>query len=248
MSRLVRLYPAAWRERYEAEFLRLLQERPIGVQGSVDVVRGAVDAQLHPELIGAVPQPLTHRLPGLLAIGAGLIWSWFFVHVLLAAPGEEWGDSFGVAVLLMFIALPGDYLMPHGRRIGVTIVAIVVAMFLGRALPWSVADGLLNQAAGLAAGLLVGAGMLTLVALRAGIGPRARWLLLAVGILLPAMVGILILGGFGPGDRGGAAAMLIAVLPYGLAWTLLGLRMMLRGSATIHDTPSNPRVTEVPAT
>ncbi len=245
MSRLLRLYPSTWRERYEAEFRLVLQQRPVGLRGSADIVLGAIDAHLHPELIAASPLPWTHRLPGLLAMGAGLIWSWFFVHVLLAAPGEEWGTSLGYAVLLMFIAVPGDYMAAHGRRIGVTIVAIVVAMFLGRALPWNVAEGLLNQLAGLTAWFLVGAGMLTLVGIRAGIGPRARWVLVSATVVLPAVVGIPILGGFGLGDRGGAAAMLAAVLPYGLAWTLLGLRMILRGSATIRDTPSNPRATGV---
>jgi hypothetical protein len=247
MSRLLRLYPTAWRERYEAEFLRVLQERPVGLRASVDVLLGAVDAHVHPELIGSAPQPWTHRLPGLFAMSAGLIWSWFFVRALMAAPEEEWGESIGFAVLLMVIALPGDYLVAYGRRIGVAVVAIVVAMFLGQALPWSVADGLANLAAGVTAWLLVWAGMLTLVAIRAGIGPGARWLLLGVAILVPALVGIPILGGFGPGDRGGAVAMLVAVLPYGVAWTLLGLRMARRGSATIRDTPPNPRATEVSA-
>ena len=44
------------------------------------------------------------------------------------------------------------------------------------------------------------------------------------------------------------AAMFIAVMPYGLAWTFLGLRMIARGSATIFETPSSPRATEVLAT
>jgi hypothetical protein len=248
MSRLLRLYPAAWRERYEPELLALLHDRPVRLRGSVDVVLGAIDAHLHPELIGGTRQPWTHRLPGLLAMGAGLIWSWFFIGVLLAAPDEEWGDSIGFAVPLMFIALPGDYLAAYGRRIGLTIGSIVGAIFLAWTLPWGVADGLFNLAAGLTGWLLAAAAMLTLVGIRAGIGPRLRWLLLAIAVLVPATIAIPVLGGFGAGDRGGAAAMLVAVLPYGLAWTILGLRMTLRGSATIHDAPSSPRVTEVPAT
>ena len=42
MSRLLRLYPAAWRERYEAEFNRLLQERPMSLRGTPDVDRKSV--------------------------------------------------------------------------------------------------------------------------------------------------------------------------------------------------------------
>jgi hypothetical protein len=135
----------------------------------------------------------------------------------------------------------------YRRQIGATVGAIVVAMVLAQALPWSVAEGLLNLAVGAAAWLLVGSGMLTLVAIRAGIGPGLRWLMLGVAVLLPAFVAIPILGGFGPGDRGGAMAMLLAVLPYGVAWAVLGLRMTLRGSPTILDTPTNPSAAEVPA-
>jgi hypothetical protein len=248
MSRLVRLYPIAWRERYEREFVGVLQERPVDRRGWIDVVLGAIDAHLHPELISAAPRPWTHRLPGLLAMGAGLIWMSFFIRVFTAAPGDEWGADIGFAILLMFIVLPGDYMMSFGRRIGAVIVAIVAAMVLGRILPWSVGDGLLNLTAGVAAWLLVGAGMLTLAAIRAGLGPRARWLLLALAVLIPATIGIPILGGFGPGDRGGVAAMVITVLPYGLAWAMLGLRMTLRGSATIQDSLPTPGDTEVPAT
>lgn len=254
MSRLLRLYPAAWRRRYGTEFLGLLAERPIGPRGVTDLVLGAVDAHLHPELVGSERQPWTHRLPGLLAMAAGLIWSWFWAHVFLARPNEEWGDSVGIAVLLMVVAVPGDYLAAYGRRIGITIAVIVLALLLGRALPWGLADGLLNQVAGVVASLLVATGALTLIAIRAGIGRGLRWLLLALTVLVPAIIAIPILGGFGMGDAGGKTAMLIALLPYGLTWLLLGLRMTIRGSATIHDTPtihdtsSTPRETEVPAT
>jgi hypothetical protein len=247
MSRLLRLYPAAWRERYGTEFLLVLDGRPAGLRGRLDVVLGAVDAHLHPELIGAEARPWTHRLPGLFAMGAGLIWSSFFVRALTGDPDQEWGDSIGFAIVLMFVALPGDYLVAYRRQIGATVATIVVAIVLAQALPWSVADGLLNLTVGVAAWLLVGAGMLTLVAIRAGIGPARRWPIVGLAVLLPAFVAIPILGGFGPGDRGGAMAMLVAVLPYGVAWAVFGLRMTLRGSPTIVDTPPNPSAAEVPA-
>lgn len=248
MSRLLRLYPSAWRERYEAEFVRLLHERPIDPGDSIDVILGAVDAHLHPELSGGASRPWTHRLPGVVAIGAGVLWSWYLIHILTTAPNEEWGVSGVFALLLMFAAVPGDYTLPYLRRIGLTVGAIVVAIVLARILPWAVADGLLNVTAGITAYLLVGAGLLALAAVRAGIGPRGRWLLLAAALLVPVIVSIPVMGGFGPGDPGGTAAMFVAAMPYGLAWTFLGLRMTARGSPTNVVPSPSPRVSEVPAT
>lgn len=248
MNRLVRLYPAAWRERYEAEFNRLLVERPIRRHDSIDVLFGAIDAHLHPELLGVAPKPWTQRLPGLLATSAGLIWTWFWIRILTLAPSDEWGESIGLAVLLMVCAVPGDYTLPYLRRIGITIGAIVIAMVVGRVAPWSATGGVLNLVAGITAWLLIAAGMLSLAAIRAGIGSRGRWILLASAGLVPAIVGIPILGGFGPGDPGGVPAMIVALVPYGVAWALLGLRMTFRGSATIVESPSGPRAPEVLAT
>ncbi len=248
MSRLMRLYPASWRERYEAEFIGTLEERPVGLAGSVDIVRGAIDAHLHPELIGGAPHIWTHRLPGLMATAAGLVWSWFYLRIVVAAP-EEWGYGVLIAMLLMLLAVMGDYMAPHARRIGLTVSALISAAVLAGVQPLSViGDGMLNFALGAAAALLLSGGMLTLAALRAGIGAGGRWLLIAGGLLVPVTIAIPAMGGFGPGDPGGAPAMLVAVLPYGTAWTLLGLRMTLCGSATIHDAPTSPRVIEVPTT
>ena len=43
MTLLVRLYPRRWRERYEAEILDLLAERPASFVDRLDLVRGAFD-------------------------------------------------------------------------------------------------------------------------------------------------------------------------------------------------------------
>src|SRR6266849_4370706 len=42
---LVRLYPRAWRRRYEEEFVALLEEQPLTINVVLDVVRGALDAR-----------------------------------------------------------------------------------------------------------------------------------------------------------------------------------------------------------
>lgn len=235
MSRLLRLYPAAWRERYEAEFIGTLQERPVGLTGSVDIVHGAIDAHLHPELIAGAPHAWTHRLPGLMATAAGLIWSWYYLRIVLAAP-EEWGYGVFIAMLLMLFAVLGDYMASHVRRIALTVSALLAAAVLAGVQPLSViGDGMLNLALGAAAALLLSGGMLTLAAVRAGIGAGFRWLLIAGFLVVPVAVAILIMGGFGPTDPGGAPAMVVAILPYGIAWAIIGLRMTLRGSQTIHD-------------
>lgn len=51
MSTLVRLYPRAWRERYGAELDDLLANRAVGFAGGIDLIRGALDAHRHPELV-----------------------------------------------------------------------------------------------------------------------------------------------------------------------------------------------------
>jgi hypothetical protein len=51
VSDLLKLYPRPWRERYGEEFEALLADRPPTVRHRLDIVRGAIDARLHPELV-----------------------------------------------------------------------------------------------------------------------------------------------------------------------------------------------------
>jgi hypothetical protein len=53
-SRLAALYPRAWRARYGDELEALLEGTRLGFRERVDLVRGAIDAHLHP----AQPSPL----------------------------------------------------------------------------------------------------------------------------------------------------------------------------------------------
>jgi hypothetical protein len=45
LIKLIRLYPAAWRARYAAEFAALLQAQPASLWIVLEVVYGALDAQ-----------------------------------------------------------------------------------------------------------------------------------------------------------------------------------------------------------
>jgi hypothetical protein len=53
LALLVRFYPARWRERYGEEIADLLATEPPSVPRAVDVLRGLIDAHLHPELVDA---------------------------------------------------------------------------------------------------------------------------------------------------------------------------------------------------
>ncbi|MFN8623786.1 MAG: hypothetical protein U0869_23845 [Chloroflexota bacterium] len=63
MKALLRLYPSAWRDRYGDELEQVLAERPLDLMGALDLIRGALDARLHPALVpataGGPPMPAT---------------------------------------------------------------------------------------------------------------------------------------------------------------------------------------------
>jgi hypothetical protein len=50
VKHLVRLYPKRWRDRYAAEITALVQRERASVGGVIDLLRGAIDARLHPAL------------------------------------------------------------------------------------------------------------------------------------------------------------------------------------------------------
>jgi hypothetical protein len=76
--------------------------------------------------------------------------------------------------------------------------------------------------------------MLVLAGIRAGIGAPDRWRLLIVAIGLPVVLVAPVIVGVAP--RVVMPWLLAGILlPYGLAWTALGLRLLVRGSATFVD-------------
>jgi len=79
---LLRCYPAAWRERYGAEFLALLEERPPGLRHALDIISAALDARLHPQLrpgpafagaAPAIPGPVMPAVPDVPARPYGIV-------------------------------------------------------------------------------------------------------------------------------------------------------------------------------
>ena len=238
MSRLVRLYPQAWRDRYEDEFVTLLEERPPTPGDVLDTIRGALDAHLHPTVGDSEPAPWTHRLPGLFALSAGLLWSGFYLTVALRPdPAFEWGSILSIFIVAVLCSLPGDYAASHGRQIAGGIALFISSLVLANVAGWNV----VGWALVVFAYLVAICGPLALAAIRAGIGPRGRWLLLVGAVFLPLVIvsavnalrhfaGVVVIPEESP-------AMYVLVVPYGLAWALIGLRMTIRGSPTIVDPP-----------
>jgi hypothetical protein len=73
MSRLLRLYPRAWRGRYGAELASILEARPATFMDRVDLIRGAVDAHLHPELVARNGEARQARDPASGSVLSGLL-------------------------------------------------------------------------------------------------------------------------------------------------------------------------------
>jgi len=113
MSALLRLYPRAWRERYGDELMALLEDRQPSPLDLVDLVRGAFDARLHPQLPGAQPakserkDPMSDRLPGVTAIGGGLLFLAGVAMVGLAPlPSFDGYRETGLALPAILLGLP----------------------------------------------------------------------------------------------------------------------------------------------
>lgn len=54
MTWLLNLYPPRWRHRYGAELGELIATRPFSIGGALDLLAGAIDAWIHPELVAPV--------------------------------------------------------------------------------------------------------------------------------------------------------------------------------------------------
>jgi hypothetical protein len=120
MNRLLHLYPSAWRERYGDELVALLEAHPATVSDYVDLVRGALDARLHPQIRGATADkefPVNQRLLGVLAAIGGIAWI-IGVATALILPPDEFGDHdntyavIGVAIGSSLIGTPSGSSAP----------------------------------------------------------------------------------------------------------------------------------------
>jgi hypothetical protein len=241
MSGLVRLYPREWRDRYEAEFLGLISERPPTIPARLDIIRGALDAHLHPQVrrnVDAAPLPpvpeedirLARRL-GIAAVIGGAFWpaAWG-----VASIGPIQYDGAGayrdgsaamplllVAVALLAAGLLGQYIrLPVEARLarGSAMLAVPFVVLFGLA-PWVFSMGLV------AIGLLI---VLAVAGWRSGVWPLAASLTVAaacVGVVAIAAYGMATFGG----DRmAGGAIMAVAAVVFIPVWLGVGATLIRR--------------------
>ena len=125
MSRLLGLYPAAWRERYGDELLVLLEDHPATVLDLLDLFRGAVDAHLHPQVRGTAATsdkelPVNQRLLGAMAAAGGIAWIIGIASIWLLPRAIDGSRDLSLAMagMALAIAFIGVALAELGTRPG----------------------------------------------------------------------------------------------------------------------------------
>jgi hypothetical protein len=93
MTVLLSLYPKEWRARYGEEFAELLAERPPSLRDRLDIISGALDARLHPQLAGSAPD--RERASDRFGIAPLLGLAAFVGALLIAANGPVMYDDYG---------------------------------------------------------------------------------------------------------------------------------------------------------
>jgi hypothetical protein len=184
----LRLYPRAWRDRYEPEMLAVLEGRPVDWRTRVDLVRGALDAHVHPMTSPSIPV--------LAAIFAGVAW---IVAGLAAATQPLPPDWPGFLIETLPVGLVGAVaalrvVLAVGRRSGLggprgTGLALATALVGHVALMLALAVALVGGPYGSITGAAlsiagVGTVLVGLVRARAGDHPLAGAVLIAGAALL----------------------------------------------------------------
>jgi hypothetical protein len=218
MNRLLGLYPRAWRERYGDELVALLEEHPATLVDLIDLIRGALDARLHPQVGGSTrpdkASDVSQRILALVAAAGGIAWI-VGVGTALVLPPDMYGDPdtslaiFGVAIGSSLIGVALGELGTRagsgartGHAIAVAGIALGFTVLMGW--PWFIVG-------------IVGFPMLVLLAsARAYQADRLPgW---SVAVLATASVAGLV-GVFGNGDfvlfaSIGVAALVLAVAAF----------------------------------
>jgi len=142
MKLLLWLYPAAWRARYEDEFLAVLEERPLSPFDAFDIALGALDARIRPRslAIDLAPRrthPMNARIAGFAAIAGGVLTLVFIgLGILIPYPNNEYvAFLYPLTAVALLVALIGLSATQGRRRpvltwsaVAVPVAALVVSL------------------------------------------------------------------------------------------------------------------------
>ena len=246
MSGLIRLYPEAWRDRYEAEFLALLETRPPTFGDRFDIIRGAIDARIHPQVRRAPEDPvmtderaadlvIARRLGYGSLVGAVLwIVTWFVaINGPLVVDGiRSYHDGaaamplYMLSVALLVGGLIGQLLwLPHSARLARAGFAIAMPFLC----LWAFGPWLLFAFI---------AATLGLVALAIGAARAHAWPVPVSVLLAASSVGLSVLfyaamaNSWNPSQELGAVLIVVLTLPL---WLVVGGTLVV-GLAGVHAT------------
>ena len=243
MSGLIRLYPRDWRDRYEAEFLGLVSERRQSVAERLDIIRGALDAHLHPQVrrnveaapLSSVPDDdvrLARRL-GIAAVIGGAFWpaAWG-----VASIGPIQYDGAGayrdgsaamplllIAVALLAAGLLGQYIrLPVEAKVarGSALLAIPFVILFGLA-PWVLGIGLVSIC------VLV---VLAVAGWHSGVWPPVASLVVAAACFGVVAVAGYAMTTFGGDRMAGGALMAVAAVVFMPVWLGVGATLIRQPS------------------
>jgi hypothetical protein len=220
MNRLVRLYPRAWRERYLAEFEDLLADRPPTFRDQVDLVRGALDAWIHPQLAARLPRQESSGGLRALPAGAAVIGGGMWIAAALAMTATQVSPTSGykdptaawiiltVAAVFTAVAAIGfaRLMTTRSTAVSATAVTMLVGAFL-IATPWPI----------LAVGFFAYAFATVGFGFVMGDALQLRWLLSVTALVLTSF-----------NTENERALMAI---PFGLAWIAIGSLALRRAPA-----------------
>ena len=241
---LVQLYPRSWRARYGAEFAELLSARPPTMQDRLDIIRGAVDARIQPQVLDAPPQrevTAGDRVLGAAAVLVGGLFSTWALIIVVLSP--RWGEASTVST-------EDNYVLGLSYGAGMLGAVVAIAVMLG--LIYRHAGDL--RSTGTIGALLVAGGFVTMMG-NSGSGAAALLLITvgtvamspglarAVGRPVTAFVvgSTLFLGSamLGFVGSGGQDVLWLSMLAgYGPAWMLLGVGLR-RGPHVLAPAPAS---------
>jgi hypothetical protein len=206
VNRLLSLYPGWWRRRYEAELGAVLLLAGSGRSDGVDLLRGALDAWLHP--------PSRSRLAAVAALTGGAMWT--VVGLLVAREGPtDWPgyaiDSLPLAAFgaLALAVATASLWLRLGDRTTVAERGLLVSAVAGH-VAWFVGLVLIGLGWGVGPGTGIASAFAAIGAALVGVALVARGDLPVGGVLAAAPVALVV-------------ALPATWLLFGLLWTVVGL-------------------------